>query len=151
MEKVIIGFKRQNGQLECKGATNLRELVKLDSKLFAPKDGESEYTDCNGNLTGITQEMVESGIGSYDDGSATYYTSSLESLDKDEWTALFEEEGNRPSSLEEEMIAYLEEENNITIKGKKLTLSLKALREKLDSDFYSQEEFEQEFTEEDND
>lgn len=148
MEKVIIGFVSQNGQLECNGETNFRSLVNLDNKFFAPKNGNTEYTDCNGNLTGITPEMVDSGIGRYDDDTKVYYTKEINSLDAEEWAALFEEEGDRPSSLDSEMIAYLEEENDLTIKGKKLTLSLKDLKKHLDSEYYSQEEFEAEFTEE---
>lgn len=148
MEKVIIGFVSQNGQLECKGETNFRSLVNLDNKFFAPKNGNTEYTDCNGNLTGITPEMVDSGIGRYDDDTRVFYTKEIDSLDAEEWAALFEEEGDRPSSLDSEMIAYLEEENDLTIKGKKLTLSLKDLKKHLDSEYYSQEEFEAEFTKE---
>lgn len=150
-KKIIIGFVSQNGQLESKGETNFRSLVNLDNKFFAPKNGNTEYTDCSGNLTGITTEMVESGIGRYDDDTKVYYTKEIDSLDAEEWEALFKEEGDRPSSLDSEMIAYLEKENDLTIKGKKLTLSLKDLKKHLDSEYYSQEEFEEEFYEDEED
>lgn len=174
MEKKIIGFVRYevgcqsyrqgiqikpHVHLHCHGETSFEKLIHLREKFFEPFEEEGEEGEWkaeNGNPIGLTNAELATGICHVELDYVSYYTTTIDQLDEDEWKSLFAEEGDcsrGTPSLAEEMIAYLESEFNLSIDIKRLEEpnKLNKLYEYLAEVRPDQEEFEEEFYEDEED
>lgn len=138
MEKKIIGFVRYNVghqgyrqgiqikphvHLHCHGETSFERLIHLREKFFEPLEEGGEWKDENGDPIGLTAAQLATGICNVELDYVSYYTTTIDQLDEDEWKALFAEEGDSSWGkplLAEEMIAYLEEEFELSIDAERL-------------------------------
>lgn len=133
MERKIIGFVRYNEgcqsyrqgieikrniHLHCHGETSFEELISLREKFIEPLEESGEWTTETGNPIGLTNAELATGICHVELDYVSYYTTTIDQLDEDEWKALFAEEGDcwrGVPALADEMIAYLEREFDLCI------------------------------------
>lgn len=168
MEKLTIGFVRyeegyqgyrqgiaidRHTNLRCEGYKTFEDLIDL-SRFFSPSEEGGQWEDEAGNPIGLTHADLAAGICSVNIDNVTYYTTTIDNLDEDEWRALLDEYGDyrgwQRSMYAGDIVAHLEREYAITIDVARLhdTLTISELVDYLERYSPDQGEFEAEMYEE---